>query len=64
MNSGDGVGRTGSGEQVGDALQDSSERLRGNGVFGLQLSEVRDNLREGFNVGSHTISAGGAVYGL
>ena len=46
LNSGDGVGRTGSGEQVGDALQDSTERLRGNGVLGLQLSEVRDNLRE------------------
>ena len=46
LNSGDGVGRTGSGEQVSDALQDSTERLRGNGVLGLQLSEVRDNLRE------------------
>ena len=46
LNSGDGVGRTGSSEQVGDALQDSTERLRGIGVLLLQLSEVRDNLRE------------------
>ena len=57
-------GSAGSSEQVCDALQDIAEGFRGNGIFGLQLSELGNYLSEGFCINSHRRCAGGAVYGL
>ena len=49
------LGSSGGSEQVCDALQDITQRLRRYGVFGRELAELGDNLSERFCINSHNI---------